>query len=91
MAMLYYAPYVAFLSTNQDMICLRKDMKSGSVDAMQITKQYFITRDRSSRYLTPFITAPVHPGEIDVTPAHPERHWCTLMHPERHWCHPGVP
>jgi len=51
MAILYYAPYVAFLSTNQDMICLRKDMKSENVDAVKITKQYFSFKERSSRTL----------------------------------------
>jgi len=51
MAILYYAPYVAFLSTNQDMICLRKDMKSDNMDAIKITKQYFSYKERSSRTL----------------------------------------
>lgn len=51
LAILYYAPYVAFLSTNQDMISLRKDMKNGDADAMKLAKHYFNHREKSSKTL----------------------------------------
>ena len=41
LAILYYTPYIAYLSTNQDIICLRKDMKRDDADAIRIAKHYF--------------------------------------------------
>lgn len=40
-AILYYLPYIAYMTTNQDMIILRRDMKDNNVDAMKIAKYYF--------------------------------------------------
>lgn len=41
LAILYYLPYVAFTTANQDLISLRKEVKKDDVDPDKITKYYF--------------------------------------------------
>ena len=41
LAIIYYVPYIAFVSTNQDLISLRREMKRDEVDPDQIARHYF--------------------------------------------------
>ena len=48
-AIIYYTPYIVFITANQDLISLRKEIKRETTDADKIAKHYFNHRTNPPR------------------------------------------
>ena len=52
LAIVYYLPYIAFTSANQDLINLRRELKKENIEPERIAKHYFNNRIVSPRQMT---------------------------------------